>query len=187
MHLCDATKVNRFGPIGTTLLRQEMKSLGAAAVLICRLRRKTPASTTKGGRADMMLRHGAALLKVCANQSRTRPSRTRRALAARGESPASHRGRRGAPMVHPTAHSPRRGDPGGAARRPQSGAPTVRPEHGGVQYREYLREEQRRQPGAPAARFPARWGGAGMHRRPNAAGLSPRAAKTADKAMAGRR
>src|SRR5438093_6669465 len=44
--------------------------------------------------------------------------------------------------------------------------------------------------GVPAARFPARWGGAGMHRRPNrvpsaaaalgtpnAAGLSPRAAK----------
>jgi hypothetical protein len=26
-------------------------------------------------------------------------------------------------MFHPTAHSPRRGDPGGAARRPQSGAP----------------------------------------------------------------
>jgi len=49
-------------------------------------------------------------------------------------------------MIHPTAHSPRRGDPGGAARRPQSGAPTVRPVHGGVQYREYLREEQRSQP-----------------------------------------
>src|SRR5213593_2763831 len=44
--------------------------------------------------------------------------------------------------------------------------------------------------GVPAARFPARWGGAGMHRRPNgvpsaaaalgapnAAGLSPRAVK----------
>src|SRR5712692_4910557 len=30
--------------------------------------------------------------------------------------------------------------------------------------------------GVPAARFPARWGGAGMHRRPNAAGLLPRAA-----------
>jgi hypothetical protein len=47
--------------------------------------------------------------------------------------------------------------------------------HGGVQYREYLREEQRSQPGAPAARFSARWGGAGMPRRPNAVGLSPRA------------
>jgi len=79
--------------------------------------------------------------------------------AARGESPASHRGRRGAPLIHPTAQSPRRGDPGGAARRPQSGAPTVRLVHGGVQYREYLKEQQRSQPGAPAARFPARWGG----------------------------
>src|SRR5881409_3478413 len=46
--------------------------------------------------------------------------------------------------------------------------------------------------GVPAARFPARWGGAGMHRRPNgvpsaaaalgapnAAGLLPRAARRA--------
>src|SRR5437899_11359028 len=46
--------------------------------------------------------------------------------------------------------------------------------------------------GVPAARFPARWGGAGMHRRPNgvpsaaaalgapnAAGLLPRAARSA--------
>jgi hypothetical protein len=43
-------------------------------------------------------------------------------------------------MFHPTAHSPRRGDPGGAARRPQSGVPTVRFVHGGVPYREYVRE-----------------------------------------------
>src|SRR5436309_13479099 len=71
-------------------------------------------------------------------------------LAARGESPASHRGRRGAPLIHPTAHSPRRVDPGGASRRPQSGAPTVRPVHGGVQYREYSSEEQRSQRGCIA-------------------------------------
>src|SRR5947208_12779705 len=58
----------------------------------------------------------------------------------------------------------------------------------GWQYREYLREEQRSQPGSPTRQ--PRWGGAGMHRRPNrvpcaaaalgtpnAAGLSPRAAK----------
>ena len=66
-------------------------------------------------------------------------------------------------MFHPTAHSPRRGDPGGAARRPLSGAPTVRFVHGGVQYREYLREEQRSQRGCIAGRTgsPARqprWG-----------------------------
>src|SRR5437773_10242611 len=36
--------------------------------------------------------------------------------------------------------------------------------------------------GAPTARFSARWGGAGMHRRPNAAGVSPRAAKATDEA-----
>jgi len=64
-------------------------------------------------------------------------------------------------MIHPTAHSPRRGDPGGAARRPQSGAPTVRLVHGGVQYRGYLREEQRSQPGAPTARFPSAVGWSG--------------------------
>ena len=52
-------------------------------------------------------------------------------------------------MFHPTAHSPRRGDPGGAARRAQSGVPTVRVVHGGVQYREYLNEEQRSQPRGP--------------------------------------
>jgi hypothetical protein len=46
------------------------------------------------------------------------------ALTARGESPASHRGRRGAPLT-------RRDD---------------------REYREYLREEQRSQPGAPTAR-----------------------------------
>ncbi len=56
-------------------------------------------------------------------------------------------------MIHPTAHSPRRGDPGGVARRPQSGAPTVRVVHGGVQYREYLREEQRSQRGCIAGRM----------------------------------
>src|SRR5438093_9581832 len=75
------------------------------------------------------------------------------------------------------------GGPGGAARRPHSGVPNVRVLHGGVQYREYLREEQRSQPGAPAARFPARWGGAGMHRRPNAAGVSPRAAGPAGETL----
>src|SRR5213083_1208187 len=52
-------------------------------------------------------------------------------------------------MIHPTAHSPRRGDPGGAARRAQSGVPTVRVVHGGVQYREYLNEEQRSQARGP--------------------------------------
>jgi len=56
-------------------------------------------------------------------------------------------------MIHPTAHSPRRGDPGGAARRPKSGAPTVRLVHGGVQYREYLTEEQRSQRGCIAGRM----------------------------------
>jgi len=58
-------------------------------------------------------------------------------------------------MIHPTAHSPRRGDPGGAARRPQSGAPTVRLVHGGVQYREYLKEEQHSQRGCIAGRMQA--------------------------------
>ncbi len=56
-------------------------------------------------------------------------------------------------MFHPTAHNPRRGDPGGVARRPLSGAPTVRLVHGGVQYREYLREEQRSQRGCIAGRM----------------------------------
>src|SRR5438128_114386 len=56
--------------------------------------------------------------------------------AARGESPASHRGRRGAPLTRRDNRA----------------------------YREYVREEQRSQPGAAAVRFPARWGGAGMHR-----------------------
>jgi len=56
-------------------------------------------------------------------------------------------------VIHPTAHSPRRGDPGGVARRPQSGAPTVRLVHGGVQYREYLKEEQRSQRGCIAGRM----------------------------------
>ena len=43
---------------------------------------------------------------------------------------------------------------GGPARRPQSGAPTVRLVHGGVQYREYLRKEQRSQrPGPPPRVF----------------------------------
>src|ERR1700674_4032839 len=69
-------------------------------------------------------------------------------LAARGESPASHRGGRCARMA-------RRDD---------------------REYREYLRKEQRSStPGSPT-RHP-RWGGGGMQRRPNAAGLSPRAAK----------
>jgi nucleotidyltransferase/DNA polymerase involved in DNA repair len=45
-------------------------------------------------------------------------------LAARGESPASHRGRRGAPLTRPDDRA----------------------------YREYVREEQRSQPGAPTAR-----------------------------------
>jgi hypothetical protein len=35
-------------------------------------------------------------------------------------------------------------------------------------------------PGVPTVRFSARWGGDGMQRGPNAAGLSPRAAKTDD-------
>jgi hypothetical protein len=75
--------------------------------------------------------------------------RAARSLAARGESRASHRGRRCARMIHPTAHSPRRGGPGGAARRAKSGVPTVRVVHGGVQYREYLNEEQRSQTRGP--------------------------------------
>src|SRR5205814_7785532 len=71
MHLCDALKVNRFGPIGTTLLKQEMKSLEAVADLFCRLRRKSPVTTTKSGRTDMMVRRRrAALLKDCATRSR---------------------------------------------------------------------------------------------------------------------
>ena len=53
-------------------------------------------------------------------------SADRRSLAARGESPASHRGRRGAPLA-------RRDD---------------------REYREYLREEQRRQRGCIAGRMP---------------------------------
>ena len=65
-----------------------------------------------------------------------------------GESPASHRGRRCA-LLHPTAQSPRRGGPGRTARRAQSGVPTVRLVHGGVQYREYLNEEQRSQTRGP--------------------------------------
>src|SRR6266487_2889994 len=64
-------------------------------------------------------------------------------------------------MFHPTAHSPRRGDPGGAARRPQSGAPTVRLVHGGVQYREYLREEQRGQRWGPHRAFSSAVGWSG--------------------------
>jgi hypothetical protein len=86
---------------------------------------------------------------------RVKPASSERLLAARGETPASHRGRRGAPLLHPTAHSPRRGGPGGAARRPQSGVPTVRVVHGGVQYREYLRKEQRSQRGCIAGRMQA--------------------------------
>jgi len=42
---------------------------------------------------------------------------------------------------------------GGPARRPQSGAPTVRVVHGGVQYREYLKEEQRSPRGCIAGRM----------------------------------
>jgi hypothetical protein len=61
-------------------------------------------------------------------------------------------------MFHPTAHSPRRGDPGGAARRPQSGVPTVRFVHGGVPYREYVRKEQRSQPRGPQRAFPSALG-----------------------------
>src|SRR5437762_1329379 len=53
--------------------------------------------------------------------------------AARGETPASHRGRRGAPMT-------RRDDRA---------------------FRPYVREEQRRQPRGPNARFSASWGGSG--------------------------
>jgi hypothetical protein len=83
-------------------------------------------------------------------------------------------------MFHPTAHSPRRGDPGGAARRAQSGAPTVRVVHGGVQYREYLNEEQRSPPRGPqrGSRVGVE---EGMQRRPNAAGVSPRAAGRANR------
>src|SRR5438876_1176796 len=71
-------------------------------------------------------------------------------VAPRGESPASHRGQRGAPPTRRDDRKYREIFEGGAT---QSAA------------------------GVPAARFPARWGGAGMHRRPNAAGVSPRAAR----------
>ena len=43
--------------------------------------------------------------------------------------------------------------PAGKARRAQSGVPTVRVVHGGVQYREYLNEEQRSQTGCSAGRM----------------------------------
>ena len=43
--------------------------------------------------------------------------------------------------------------PAGKARRAKSGVPTVRVVHGGVQYREYLNEEQRSQPGCSAGRM----------------------------------
>src|SRR5881296_1570749 len=76
-------------------------------------------------------------------------------LAARGESLASHRDGRGAPMA-------RRDD-----REP--GPPPRVVCAVGWQYREYLREEQRSQPGVPNA--------AAALGAPNAAGLSPRAVK----------
>src|SRR6266513_1979608 len=59
----------------------------------------------------------------------------------------------------------------------RAGSP-VRLVHGGVQYREYLNEEQRSQPGPPTRQ--PRWGGGGMQRRPNAAGVSPRAASQSE-------
>src|SRR5882672_10519586 len=76
----------------------------------------------------------------------------RRSLAARGESLASHRDGRGAPTTTP-ARLPRWGPRYRTARRPTGGAPTVRVVHGGVQYREYLSEEQRSRRGCIARRM----------------------------------
>src|SRR6266851_4884651 len=72
----------------------------------------------------------------------------RRDSTARGESLASHRDQRGAPTTTP-ARLPRWGPRYRTARRPTGGAPAVRVVHGGVQYREYLREEQRSQRRGP--------------------------------------
>src|SRR5947208_12502567 len=77
-------------------------------------------------------------------------------LAARGESPASYRDGRGARLARRDDREP--GPP------PRVFCAV------GWQYREYLREEQRSQPRGPPTRQP-RWGGAGMHRPSNAAGL----------------
>src|SRR5436190_23191432 len=85
-------------------------------------------------------------------------------LMSRLRSSLSHRGRRGAPL-HPTAHSPRRGGPGLTARRPESGVPTVRSVHGGVQYREYSSEEQRSQRGCIAGRMQTNFGDATLRWR----------------------
>src|SRR5438128_11022122 len=71
---------------------------------------------------------------------------------SRGESPASHRDGRGAPTTTP-ARLPRWGPRYRTARRPTGGAPTVRVVHGGVQYREYLSEEQRSRRGCIARRM----------------------------------
>src|SRR2546428_9517487 len=73
-------------------------------------------------------------------------------LTARGESLASHRDGRGAPTTTP-ARLPRWGPRYRTARRPTGGAPTVRVVHGGVQYREYLSEEQRSRRGCIACRM----------------------------------
>jgi hypothetical protein len=43
--------------------------------------------------------------------------------------------------------------PAGKARRTRGGVPTVRVVHGGVQYREYLNEEQRSRTGCSAGRM----------------------------------
>src|SRR5712692_10861875 len=76
----------------------------------------------------------------------------RRDSTARGESLASHRDQRGAPTTTP-ARLPRWGPRYRTARRPTGGAPAVRVVHGGVQYREYLREEQRSRRGCIARRM----------------------------------
>src|SRR3989442_2725769 len=73
-------------------------------------------------------------------------------LTARGESQASHRDGRGAPTTTP-ARLPRWGPRYRTARRPAGGAPSVRVVHGGVQYREYLSEEQRSRRGCIACRM----------------------------------
>ena len=93
-------------------------------------------------------------------------------LTARGETPASHRGRRGAPLT-------RRDD------RSAGPPPCVLCTVGAISGI-FEGGATQSAAGAPAARFSARWGGAGMHRRPNAAGVSPRAVNAQQSSSTGR-
>ena len=119
-----------------------------------------------------------------------------RALAVRGESLASHRDGRGAPGS-PT-RQPRWGPrPAGKARRPRTGVPAARGLRGGVAIPAVFEGGATRPPPGSPTRQP-RWGAAGMHRpsngvpsaaaalgTPNAARLSPRAAKISAPQSAG--